>query len=90
MKEIQDNGVIVVLSFVVDRLDFYINSRVQRYNKLLFNYCSENLIIFIKHDNILAKHYNRDGLHLNYDGAHILCDNVVKCIDLIIPYCFGK
>ena len=90
VEYLQACGVIVIISFVICRLDEFINFRVQKFNKLLFDYCARNLIIFIQNDNIDIRKLNRDGIHLNTEGANILCDNISKCIDYVIPYCFGR
>ena len=90
VKEIQASEVILILSFVVCTMDIEINRRVQNYNKLLFDYCAKNLIIFIKHDNINFDHIMRDGIHLNMNGSDILCNNIVQMIDYAIPLCFRK
>ena len=90
VKFLQDSGVIVIISFVIGRCDMCINSRIRNYNKLLLDYCARNSIIFIDNDNIDFMKISRDGVHLNAEGASILCDNIAKCIDYVIPYCFGR
>ena len=90
IKYLQECGVIVIVSFVICRRDDYINLRVQKFNKLLFDYCAQNLIIFIDNNNIDFSKLYRDGLHLNAEGSNLLCDNISKCIDYVIPYCFGR
>ena len=90
IQEILECGAIPIVSFVVCTQDLEINERVKNYNKLLFDYCAKNLIIFIKHDNIYFKHTMRDGIHLNMHGSDILWNNIVDMINYAIPLCFGN
>ena len=90
VKQIKECGAIPIISFVVCTSDLCINDRVKNFNKLLFDYCSKNLIIFIKHDNINFNHILRDGIHLNMHGSNILYDNIVNMINYAVPLCFGK
>ena len=87
IKELNELGIVVVLSLPINRTDEY-SDRVKDLNIMLRSLCAKLLVNYIDNNNIKHHHLNGSGLHLNKEGTSLLCQNIAIFLDFLIPKCF--
>ena len=67
IKELKTDKIKIVVSTIVPRGDAY-NTKAEKVNSLLKEFCENNCIDTISHDINVKKHLNKGKLHLNDKG----------------------